>query len=306
MKILVLGSSGQVGSEIEKAFELTYKSYESLKIDFRLANRLDIDVVNRKDLLLFLKKQSPEWIINAAAYTSVDEAELNPKIAYDINKIAVETLVDYCAENECRLIHISTDYVFSGLNKGLIKESEPTIPISIYGKSKLAGEKYIHENLKSSIIIRTSWVFGLNGNNFVKTMLNLAYKKEEVSIVGDQYGSPTSAIGIAETIAKLIYIMKDAPKSDKRWGIYHYSGNPYVSWAEYAEKIFDFAVQLKIIAKAPKINHISTDAFPTIAKRPMNSRLDCSKIKKTFGIEQDNWIMTLKKMLFQIHLEKSI
>jgi dTDP-4-dehydrorhamnose reductase len=173
-------------------------------------------------------------------------------------------------------------------------------PLGVYGASKFAGEEAIRSTLARHIILRTAWVFGASGSNFVKTMLRLAETRSELRVVGDQYGAPTSARGIAKAIATLLSHLSKAESTDKHWGTYHYTGKPFVSWAEFASEIFVQANQLAMISSTPTISAIATEQYPTPAKRPHNSRLNCSKITEAFGIESDNWHQSLEDMLNEI------
>ena len=183
-----------------------------------------------------------------------------------------------------RLIHISTDYVFSGEGDEPFTEGSATQPLGVYGTTKLAGEAAIKQALSAHIILRTSWVFGAQGKNFVKTMLKLSASRDEISVVADQFGAPTSARGIAETIASIVFSMSEAMPEDDRWGTYHFSGYPFTTWAAFAETVFLQAQEVGLISNAPQVTPITTAEYPTPAARPLNSRLDCSKIGAEFGI----------------------
>lgn len=299
MKVLVLGAGGQVGSELAK--ELV----ESLSFDegedrLTLAKRSDVDVTDGRALKDFIYFQEPNWIINATAYTSVDNAETDIVQAYKVNEHAVKVLADFCVANDSKLIHISTDYVFDGSGVSPFNESCKVAPLGVYGSSKLAGEESVRATMQDYIILRTSWVFGASGNNFVKTMLRLAKTRGELGVVGDQFGAPTSARGIAKTITSVVSTMSTAGSSDKRWGTYHYSGQPFVSWAEFANEIFMQAEDLGLINSVPRINPILTSEYPTPAARPANSRLDCSKLQHAFGIKPDDWKSSLGLMLEEL------
>lgn len=296
MKILVLGAGGQVGSELARM--LVGLSLSDEEVDgLTLATRSEVDVTDSQALSNFLYLNEPSWIINATAYTAVDKAETDISQAYRVNEHAVRVLANFCVNNESKLIHISTDYVFDGSGERPFTEESEVAPLGIYGSSKLAGEDAIRATLERYIILRTSWVFGASGNNFVKTMLRLAETRGELGVVGDQFGAPTSARGIAKAITSVISSMSDAERGDKRWGTYHYSGQPFVSWAEFAKEIFMQAVDIGLIESAPRVNPIVTSEYPTPAARPANSRLDCSKLRSAFGIEPDDWKSDLGLML---------
>ena len=255
MKILVIGSNGQVGTELgQKLWDEMY-------------------------------------------------AQSNEEIAFKVNAIAVGEMARYCHATGCCLMHVSTDYVFDGKSVVPYLETDSEAPIGIYGQSKLAGERIIRETLDRHIILRTSWVFGLTGSNFVKTMLRLSEKKTDINVVSDQFGAPTSARAIAGSILAIIAECSSAPKSHDFWGTYHFSGWPFVSWADFANEIFEQAVSREIISHRPNVSPISTAGYPTPATRPVNSKLDCSKLKRTFGIDPDDWRRSLGLMLDEVKEE---
>lgn len=299
MKILVLGANGQVGSELGNQLNKVRLLGES-RFTTILVSRSNLDVTDFHALRSFLGHHKPKWIINATAYTAVDRAETEVSQAYSVNEHAVRVIAEHCTTNDSNLIHISTDYVFDGSGELPFHEESKVAPLCVYGASKLAGEEAIRSILARHIILRTSWVFGVSGGNFVKTMLRMAETRNELKVVGDQYGAPTSARGIAKTISTLISHLSKAGNVHELWGTYHYSGKPFVSWAEFAHEIFLRANQLEMIASTPFVNEIVTEQYPTPAKRPYNSRLDCSKINRVFRIESDNWYQSLGEMLNEI------
>ena len=292
MKILIFGANGQVGQEFRKL-----KLDSSFQMTF--FGRKELDLLNSNKILDVLIASSPDVIINCAAYTKVDEAETNPKDAFRINAEAVKTLAEGCSKNNIILIHLSTDYIFGGSGEIPFRESDQATPVSIYGKSKLQGEIDIRNQLKRHIILRTSWVFGEFGNNFVKTMLRSGASKNELEIVSDQWGSPTSAEGIAECcmqICKKINLSED----NINWGTYHFSGFPYTSWHGFADAIFTTAFELGLINKKPKLIAVNSSAFPTSARRPKNSRLNCDKLYSQFNIHPDDWSKKLSSVLKEL------
>lgn len=299
MKILVLGANGQVGSELGAQLN-GFPFLEEGRFTIILASRSDVDVTDFHALRGFLDHHEPNWIINATAYTAVDRAETEIAQAYNVNEHAVRVLAEYCVANNANLIHISTDYVFDGSGERPFCEESKVAPLGVYGASKFAGEEAIRSKLARHIILRTAWVFGASGGNFVKTMLRLAETRSQLGVVGDQYGAPTSARGIAKAIATMLSQMSQAESTDKRWGTYHFTGEPFVSWAEFASEIFLQANQLAMISSTPTVSAITTQQYPTPAKRPHNSRLDCSKIKEAFGIDPDNWHQSLEEMLTEV------
>jgi dTDP-4-dehydrorhamnose reductase len=277
MKILVLGCKGQLGRCLNDQLkntdhEVIYTSREQIDI-------ADFEVTKNKIL-----KTSPDVIINATAYTAVDKAEEDQKTANLINHLAVKNIADICNQLECWLIHVSTDYVFDGNTKIPYKEDDKTNPQGVYGETKLKGELAIQASGCKHIIIRTAWVFSEYGNNFLKTMLRLGAERDELSIVGDQMGCPTYAQDIARSIVEII------PQLNSREynGIYHYCGDQPCSWYEFANAIFDQAMTNNL--KIPSIvKSIETSAYPTPAKRPAFSVLDCSKIENECGVPSSNW-----------------
>ena len=229
----------------------------------------------------YFKTYQPQYLINCAAYTAVDRAEQEKDLAFQVNAEAVGVLAAICKENHTKFIHISTDYVFDGTATAPYKEDSLTNPQSVYGASKLEGEKQALQFNPAAIVIRTSWVYSEYGKNFVKTMLKLLSEKDEISVVNDQVGSPTYAADLAEAIMKII--------SAPLWqaGIYNYSNEGIISW-------YDFAVAIKeLIGSTCRINPIPTSQYPTAAKRPAYSVLDKSKIKQAFKIELKDWKQSL-------------
>ena len=279
MKILVLGCKGQLGRCLNDQLKNT-----DHEVVYTSRDQIDIaDFEKTKNQIL---KISPDGIINATAYTAVDKAEEDQKTANLINHLAVKNIADICNQLECWLIHVSTDYVFDGNSKVPYREDDQTNPQGAYGETKLKGELAIQASGCKHIIIRTAWVFSEYGNNFLKTMLRLGAERNELSIVGDQIGCPTYAQDIAKAI---VVIMRRLKSEGKIIGTYHYVGEVGCSWADFAEDIFKEAIKQGIIKNKPKIIKISTSEFPTLAKRPIQSKLDFSKFKSTFGINQSNY-----------------
>jgi dTDP-4-dehydrorhamnose reductase len=299
MKILIIGSNGQVGREVCQALsacELT----GATKLSIALANRDDLDLTETSEISKFLTCIDPDFIINASAYTDVDKAEFEEDLAFSVNAVAVGEMARHCKETGCRLIHISTDYVFDGALERPYVETDSVGPIGVYGRSKLAGENAIRKELTQHVIVRTSWVFGAHGTNFVKTMVRLAGTRVELSIVDDQFGSPTSARSIAKAITIMVVELASADAEDPRWGTYHFSGYPFVSWADFADDIFSQAVERGLIEVRPRVERITTADYPTPAQRPASSRLDCKRLKSAFAIDPDNWRLSLVLVLDEL------
>ncbi|WIG81898.1 dTDP-4-dehydrorhamnose reductase [Photobacterium damselae] len=292
MKVLITGSHGQVGSCLVEQLKISPNT-EILAVD-----RNELDITSQFDVIKSVNEFKPHIIINAAAHTAVDKAETEVDLSYAINRDGPLYLAQAAENVGALLLHISTDYVFSGDKDGIYIETDRVDPQGVYGKSKLAGEQAIIDNCSRAIILRTAWVFGEEGNNFVKTMLRLAQQQDELSVVADQFGGPTYAGDIATTliaIAKTIMAEGDNFESSK-YGIYHYSGLPHTSWNGFAQNIFDKAVEQKVLNKAPIVKGIKTEDYPTPAKRPANSKLNTQKITETFGIQASDWQCALNQL----------
>jgi dTDP-4-dehydrorhamnose reductase len=233
-------------------------------------------------------------VINAAAYTAVDQAESEPKLAFAVNRDGPAYLASCCAEVGIPLLHVSTDYVFDGNKKGPYFETDPVSPLGVYGKSKAAGETEVRGHLKEHIILRTAWLYGINGHNFVKTMLRLGREKEVLRVVADQYGCPTYAADLAEVI--LTVAAQIGEQRDIIWGTYHYCGKGVTTWHGFAEKIFDLAREHCSLA-VKEVIPITTPEYPTPAKRPANSVLDCSLFTKHFAVHPRPWQESLADMI---------
>ena len=288
-KILVTGSNGQLGKELKK-FAASYPQFE-----FIFLSKEDLPIHHFEMVRLYFNTYHPKYCINCAAYTAVDRAEQEKDKAFQVNGEAVGVLAAVCKEQHCKLIHISTDYVFDGSATVPYKEDSPTNPQNVYGYSKLEGEKQALQFNPDSIIIRTSWVYSEFGKNFVRTMLKLMREKEEINVVNDQFGSPTYAADLAEVI---IQIIRKLQTPDSRFptpgSIYHYSNEGIISW-------YDFAVEIKKLTGSNcKINPIPTSQYPTPAKRPAYSGLDKTKIQQTFDVVLKNWKESLAVCIKEI------
>ena len=288
MKILITGANGQVGSELVSLAR--QGNYTVLA-----ATRTELDISQTQSVDDYIAENQPDIVINAAAYTAVDKAEEESDIAYAINRDGAKYIAIACARHNIPLFHISTDYVFDGSQAEPYKETDTPSPLGVYGNSKWQGEEAVRKQLQQYIILRVAWVFGAHGNNFVKTMLRLAKERESLNIVADQFGGPTPAKNIAETLITLAEKYRENKNLD--WGTYHYCGSPRTTWFDFAENIFLQANKIGILNKAMQITPITTDQYPTAAQRPTNSMLDCSKIKNTFNIDMPGWHMALKTTL---------
>jgi dTDP-4-dehydrorhamnose reductase len=281
MRVLVTGCNGQVGYFLTKI--LTYKE----NVELLAVDREELDITNQEAVIRTVKAFKPTIIINAAAHTAVDKAEQEVELSYAINRDGPKFLAEAAQYIGAALLHISTDYVFDGKKSSEYVERDATNPQSVYGSSKLAGEMAVAEACEKHVILRTSWVFAEHGNNFVKTMLRLAIERNKLSIVCDQFGGPTYAGDIAKALAEIAERISNDEQVE--YGIYHYSGLPYVSWYEFAEVIFEAAVEDKVLSHKPTLSRIRTEQYPTPAKRPNNSALSSKKITDAFAIDASDW-----------------
>ena len=279
-KILIIGGNGQLGNCLNKLI-----SEYALDYEFHFTDYDTLDITNQKQINEYFSEYEPHYCINVSAYTAVDLAEQEKEKAFAINAEGVRHLAEACSEKGIDLIHISTDYVFSGDTNIPYSEDDFTNPLSVYGTSKLEGENLALENNPKTIIIRTSWLYSEFGKNFVKTMLNLFSTKNELNVVADQFGQPTNANDLAETIMKII------STEEKEYGIFHFSNYPETTWFDFAKKIAELS-KSKI-----KINPISTEQYPTPAKRPMRSTMCLDKIENSYNIESKYWENSLEKCM---------
>jgi dTDP-4-dehydrorhamnose reductase len=281
-RILVTGANGQLGKELRDIAP----SYP--EVDFLFLSREDLPIHHYELVRNTFDGFKPDYCINCAAYTAVDKAEQEAELAYIVNSESVGILAAVSKIHDCKFIHISTDYVFAGDSPVPYKESDATGPVSVYGKSKLAGEKEAITQNPDSIIIRTSWVYSFYGNNFVKTMIRLMKERNEISVVSDQIGSPTWAADLA------LFIMHVIEFPEWKQGVYHFSNLGEISW-------YDFAVEIKKLIQSNCIVHpIPTSAYPTPAKRPAFSLLDKTKIKSVFGYEPPSWKPSLEQCVHRL------
>jgi len=279
--ILVTGGNGQLGSELREIAP-NYQDYNFLFTDVK-----DLDITNHSAVAAFIENNNITVILNCAAYTAVDKAESEPELADAINHLAVANFAQIAKDNNIKLVHISTDYVFDGTNHKPYIETDVPNPQSVYGQTKLDGENAILRiNPKNAIIIRTSWVYSKFGNNFVKTMLRLAETRDEISVVADQIGTPTNAADLAEAILNILPQIKNETVE-----LFHYSNEGVCSWYDFAKAIFD------IKAIAIKVNPIASSHYPTPIERPFYSVLNKKKINRIFQIEIPFWKVSLKKCL---------
>ena len=286
-KILVTGANGQLGSELRVLSKDT--SYEWVFTDWQ-----ELDLCDLENLAAAISKINPQIIINCAAHTAVDKAESEYELSDVLNHKAVAVMAQWSAANHCKLIHISTDYVFDGNSAVALTEEAPTAPINVYGETKLAGEKACVQHNPDAIIIRTSWVYSSFGNNFVKTMSRLMQERDSLNVVNDQIGSPTYAADLAEAIITIIN------HADWQAGIYNFSNEGEISWFEFAKAIqeigrFDCAV-----------SGIPSSAYPTPAKRPAYSLLDKTKIKQVYDVAVPNYKESLQKCMELLRIKTNL
>jgi dTDP-4-dehydrorhamnose reductase len=287
MKIITFGSKGQLGHELVK--QGNRFGFEILPFDLP-----EVDITDSLQVEHLVSTTPATLVVNAAAYTNVDRAETEKTLALAVNRDGPENIAQSCEKKNIPLIHISTDYVFNGETKHPYTEADQVAPLGVYGHSKSEGEKKIRLQIKRHIIIRTSWLYGVYGHNFVKTMLKLAEKNSRLKVVSDQFGSPTSAADLAETVLTIGRQIQNSIKID--WGTYHYCGLGTATWHLFAEKIFQIAKQYTPL-KIETVEPIKTDGYPTPAKRPMYSVLDCSRIEQKLGIHPKPWEESLHETI---------
>lgn len=283
MKILITGGAGQVAYDLKRL---------ASRQDVFAPTREELDIADYDAVYNVIKRIKPDVVINTAAYTQVDRAEQEIQNAFVANFYGPKHLAILCEEFKCRLLHLSTDYVFDGqLNRPYL-ETDSVSPINVYGESKLRGEEEIQGNCRRYLILRVSAVFGVHGNNFVKTMLRLAREKEMLRVVADQVTCPTPAADIAATLLALCDFQTA--------GIFHYCGTNPISWYEFAKQTIAKAKQYETL-RVKEIQAITTSEYPTAAKRPAYSVLNCEKIKSIYGINQPNWELGLDHVISTLY-----
>ena len=287
MRVIVIGAQGQVGRE------LLLRAPSGFNVIGYGSG--DLDISDRAQVQEVLARTKPQLLINAAAYTAVDKAESDTERAYAVNCDGVAHLALAAQAQGIAVLHISTDYVFDGDSKFAYEPGSATAPAGVYGLSKLAGEQRLQQHCSRHLILRTSWVFGAHGNNFVKTMLRLGRERDELAVVADQHGCPTSAGSIAETLWALA--TRFQREGTLKWGVYHYSGTPACSWYDFADEIFSQARSLGLLEKKPGLKAITTAEFPTPAKRPAWSVLNCHALEQDFGLVARSWKVELQQVL---------
>ena len=294
MRVLVTGADGQLG------WELGNRGKEH-GLDIVSVDLPDFDITRSSDIQKTVEQTGASLVINAAAYTAVDQAEKEIDLAYKVNRDGPAYLASVCAAAGIPLIHISTDYVFDGDKESPYLETDPVSPLGAYGRTKAAGEAEVRAGLYEHIILRTAWLYGVHGNNFVKTMLRLGREKESLSVVADQYGCPTYAADFAEAILTISEKHRDNHKLI--WGTYHYCGNGMTTWYDFAKQIFKLAKGFDSTG-LKEVVPVKTKEYPTPAKRPANSVLDCSLFIKNFGVRPRPWKDSLADMIESYYQKK--
>lgn len=287
--VLIFGHQGQVAQAL-------LKQASGFPLQIEAVGRAVCDITSQEAVDGIVDKVRPQAIINAAAYTAVDQAEDAVEIAQQLNAEAVKYLAQACSRLDIPLLHISTDYVFDGQSRRPYKEDDETSALGVYGASKLAGEQLAAQYCDKALILRTSWVFSVTGQNFVKTMLRLFKEKDSLNVVDDQVGGPTGADAIAATLLQMT--QQVLSENFDNYGIYHYCGDPAVTWHGFAKAILECADQRYRQVQA--INPVTSDKFPSKVTRPKYSLLDCSKIKKVFGIVSCDWQEALTQVVKEI------
>lgn len=294
MRILLTGKNGQVGFELQRSLAVLG---EVIAVD-----QTDCDLTDPVSLRRLVAGLEPQIIVNPAAYTAVDRAESERDLAHAVNAVAPGILGEEAHRLGALVIHYSTDYVFDGAKSGWYSEDDSPHPQSTYGTTKLAGERALRESGADSLIFRTSWVFGAHGGNFAKTMLRLAGERDELKVVADQWGAPTSAALLADVTAQVVARYQREARSDFPFGLYHLVAGGECSWHDYARTVVSAALAAgKPLRTTPeRILPIATADYPTAAKRPANSRMATAKLRETFGLVLPPWQIGLAHVLQQI------
>lgn len=300
MRILLLGKDGQVGWELQRSLA---PLGELVAFGRQEADLEDLDALRQ-----CVRRHAPDVIVNAAAYTAVDKAESEPEKTHRINAEAVGVLAEEANKANAWLVHYSTDYVFDGTKSSAYREDDPTGPLSVYGKTKLEGEQRIRQHHAKHLIFRTSWVYGARGGNFAKTILRLAKEKDELNIIADQHGAPTSAELIADVTALALYRTRQAGNNVTLAGTYHLVARGATTWHGYAQHLLSLAqakgVELRV---GPETIHpIPTEAYPLPAKRPQNSLMDTTNLSNTFNLQLPDWRYHMQRLMDELVTQRAI
>jgi dTDP-4-dehydrorhamnose reductase len=286
-KILLLGANGQLGHELATALQ----ALGEVKALTRIEADLSHPDVLRQSLAHIMQSFVPTVIVNAAAYTAVDKAESEPDVAHAVNALSVGVLGEVAQQCGAMVVHYSSDYVFDGTGTQPWQETDAPHPLSAYGQSKLAGEQTLAKSCAKHVVLRTSWVVGTHGGNFLKTMLRLAAERDSLRVVADQVGVPTSTALLAQVTVQIIQALQSADANDPRWGVYHLAAGGETTWHAYAQYVIAGAQARGALLKAtPKAVHpITTAEYPLPAPRPLNSRLNTHKVQHTFNLTLPDW-----------------
>lgn len=276
MKILVTGYNGQLGYDV--VLEGNKREYEMLGL-----TRKELDITNEESVKTYIHNLKPDAIIHCAAYTAVDAAEDDKETCWNVNVNGTKYLAEAAKAIDAKFIYISTDYVYEGTGDTPFTEGDKAKPQGYYGKTKYEGEKLVQEILEKYFIVRISWVFGINGNNFIKTMLRLSETRTKLNVVGDQFGSPTYTVDLAKLLLDMI--------ATDKYGIYHASNEGYTNWADFAQEIF------KVAGKEVEVNNITTEEYPTKAVRPKNSRMSKDKLEYSNFNRLPDWQDALQRYI---------
>ena len=296
MKILLLGADGQLGYELHRACaplgQVLPSTFSGLMPGRQRCAQADF--AQPGAVAALVRAQKPQLVLNAVAHTAVDRAEDEPELAHRINAEAVAELAAACREAGARLVHYSTDYVFAGVTDRPWREDDPTTPLAVYGKSKLGGEIAVRESGCRHLILRTAWVYAARGQNFLRTALRLAAEREELRIVNDQVGCPTPARWLASLTALML------ARDPDRDGTWHAVAAGACSWHEFASTIYSEALAAGLLERAPRLIGIPSSEYPAKAKRPADSRLDCSKLEADFGLRLPDWRVGLHEVIGEL------
>lgn len=291
--LLITGAEGQLGHELARRATARGRAIEAV-------GRGGLDITDAAAVAAKIAASRPKLVINAAAYTAVDKAESDAETAWAVNRDGPAHLAATCADLGIPLVHVSTDYVFDGTKVGAYAEDDPVAPLGVYGASKEAGEAAIRRVLPHHVILRTAWVFGPHGANFVKTMLRVGKVRERLTVVDDQHGCPTHAGDLAEAILSIADEILAGTMPENGWGTFHCAGQGETTWCGFAREIFDQAAPR--LERLPEVVAISTSGYPTPAARPANSVLDCDRLERIHGLRLRHWTVALADMLGDISI----
>ena len=302
MKILLLGKTGQLGWELQRSLA-PLGELIALGRGVEGESRWCGDLAQPQALAQTVRALKPNVIVNAAAYTAVDKAESERETARQINALSLGVLAQEAQALGAWLVHYSSDYVFDGSGQQPWREGDAPAPLSVYGQTKLEGERLIQAHCQRHLILRTSWVYAARGGNFAKTMLRLAQEREQLSVVSDQIGAPTGADLLADVTALALHRVASADRTNTALtGLYHLTASGQTSWHGYAQYVLGIAQRLGVTLKTPpeQVKAIPSASYPTPAQRPLNSRLDCSKLQTTFGLCLPPWQLGVERMLAEV------